>query len=474
MADTSKQPADVKGDFNNLLKSLRTFFTKLVDLQDGIDREGTIMWIKHNKRMKGANSWLLMCSIGIASLGLDLDSPAIIIGAMLISPLMSPILGIGLAIGTNDKSTLIISLQHFCVSIGIALVTSFIYFWINPLGQETATKEIIDRTEPTLLAGFVAIFGGIAGIISASRKDQSNAIPGVAIATALMPPLCVAGYGLARAEMNIFLNAFYLFFLNSFFIAVSTFLLIRYMKFPFKAYPNAKESRKTSWLIGIVTIVLIIPSVLILNQVYHKKQHEQLVSKFIGTHFGDDKNPQSLGYSFYESDSSRVLAIKLLGKQINEKQIAEYEKLLANSGVKNTKIFPLQDEVVDLQLFEKLQKEISGYQKIVNQLELSNTEKKQTERRIEFLQNRLDSIRQDTLPIVTMNRDVTALLDHIHHLSYGHIYGSVNDSISRNTMIYVHWKDRAPKSKRLVEKEKLSTYLKTKFPRNKIILRDAE
>ncbi|MCB0625235.1 MAG: DUF389 domain-containing protein, partial [Saprospiraceae bacterium] len=178
--------------------------------QEGLDREGTIVDIKNNKRMRGANAWLLMCSIMVASLGLDLNSPAVIIGAMLISPLMSPILGIGLAVGINDREMLTISLQHFGIAIGIALATSFIYFQLTPLGD--VTSEIEARTAPTFLDVLVAFFGGIAGIISGSRRDKSNAIPGVAIATALMPQLCDTGFGLDNGEWEIMLNYFYLFF----------------------------------------------------------------------------------------------------------------------------------------------------------------------------------------------------------------------------------------------------------------------
>ncbi len=179
----------VKSDFLKLLDSIREWWKELVDLQQGTDKENTIISIKNNKRVRGANAWLLMCSIMIASLGLDLNSPAVIIGAMLISPLMSPILGIGLSVAINDRDALYTSLFHFGVSILIALVTSTLYFYITPFGE--ITPEIQSRTQPTLLDGLVAVFGGLAGIISISRKDSSNAIPGVAIATALMPPLCV-------------------------------------------------------------------------------------------------------------------------------------------------------------------------------------------------------------------------------------------------------------------------------------------
>jgi uncharacterized hydrophobic protein (TIGR00271 family) len=205
-----KSTERIRRGASDLLIGITDFFRDLTDLRTGLDREGTIISIKNNKKMHGANAWLLMCSIMVASLGLDLNSPAVIIGAMLISPLMSPILGIGLSVGINDRNMLSIAIRHFGLSIIIALVTSFLYFKLTPLGE--ITDEISARTAPTFLDVLVAFFGGIAGIISGSRKDKSNAIPGVAIATALMPPLCVTGFGLAKQEWEIMINSFYLFF----------------------------------------------------------------------------------------------------------------------------------------------------------------------------------------------------------------------------------------------------------------------
>ncbi|MFT5167722.1 MAG: putative membrane protein, partial [Saprospiraceae bacterium] len=165
MAEIPKNTNPNIGDsFKKLLTDIWDFFHDLIDLKEGMDRKGTIQNIKNNKRMKGANAWLLMCSIMIASLGLDLNSPAVIIGAMLISPLMSPILGVGLGVGINDRETLYVSLQHFVIAIGIALFTSTFYFFFTPFGD--TTDEILARTSPNTLDALVAFFGGIAGIIS--------------------------------------------------------------------------------------------------------------------------------------------------------------------------------------------------------------------------------------------------------------------------------------------------------------------
>ncbi|NNE28502.1 MAG: DUF389 domain-containing protein, partial [Saprospiraceae bacterium] len=184
---TPKDPTEqIQVGWRQLWAGLKKFFKNLTELKSGLDREGTIVNIRNNMRMQGANSWMLMCSIVIASIGLDQNSQAVIIGAMLISPLMSPILGVGLSVGINDFSSLRVSMRHFGISIGIALFAATFYFLVTPFGE--ATEQIVARTAPTILDAAIALFGGIAGIISFSQKDKSNAIPGVAIATALMPP----------------------------------------------------------------------------------------------------------------------------------------------------------------------------------------------------------------------------------------------------------------------------------------------
>ena len=274
------------------------FVKDLIDLKDGLDKEGTIINIKNNKRMKGANAWLLMCSIFIASLGLDLNSPAVIIGAMLISPLMAPILGIGLAVGINDRNTLVISGQHLIIAIVIALLTSTIYFLITGvLGLSGGfTDEIKGRTSPHVLDAMVALIGGFAGIISSSRKDKSNAIPGVAIATALMPPLCVTGYGLANmlrfgmreGSLNfgsITFNSFFLFFLNATLVALATYLIVRFMDFPRRNFDSLKEEMKTKRILYFVSAILLGISVYTSNKIINENREKEKINKFVDDNF---------------------------------------------------------------------------------------------------------------------------------------------------------------------------------------------
>ena len=225
-----------------MLVALRDFARSTMFLGDDMDLEGTIETIKKDMVFRGYVVWILVCSIFIASIGLNLNSAAVVIGAMLISPLMGPILAIGLSVGTNDWDTLKRAIKNFGVMVVVALLTSTIYFFITPLHE--AQPELLARTKPTFLDALIAIFGGLAGIIGVSRRNRGNVIPGVAIATALMPPLCTAGYGLANGEWAYFFGAFYLFTLNSILIAGSTLIIVRYLKFPLVSFVNAETKKR--------------------------------------------------------------------------------------------------------------------------------------------------------------------------------------------------------------------------------------
>ena len=252
-----------------------------VNLKTSTDIRGTIDNIRNSITIKGYNMWILACGAILASIGLDTNSPAIIIGAMLISPLMSPILGIGLSIGINDRDALGKSLENYFLAVFGSLLMSTLYFLITPLGD--FTPEMDSRTHPTLLDVGVAFFGGVAGIVAGSRKDKTNAIPGVAIATALMPPLCTAGYGLAKGCMDIFGGAFYLFFINSVFIALSTYLIVRMLRFPFIDFVDNSTRRRVQLIMIGFAILTIVPSgffmINILGDLRTNKNIENFIEK---------------------------------------------------------------------------------------------------------------------------------------------------------------------------------------------------
>lgn len=320
--------------------SIREWFRDFMNLREGSDREGATHSIISGKLMRGSNAWMLVCSIMIASLGLNLNSGAVIIGAMLISPLMNPILGVGLGIGTNDRDMLWQALKNFGIAILIALVTSILYFALTPI--ETFTPEMQARTEPTILDALVAVFGGLAGIISVTRLDKTNAIPGVAIATALMPPLCVAGYGIVLSftdmeqGLSVFWRAGYLFFLNSFFIAVTAYLIIRLLRFPYRKYVNKKEAAKSRMIIGVVSLLMILPGAYILNNVLGRQKAEQAAREFTDRYFPTSNSTYLLNL---DKEGAPLLIYPVKDRLLDADSLRRYTSVLQNEyGLRNARI----------------------------------------------------------------------------------------------------------------------------------------
>ncbi len=444
-------------EFGDVMRSFGDFFYNLIDLKAGLDREGTIVNIKNNKKMAGANVWLLMCSIMIASLGLDLNSPAVIIGAMLISPLMSPILGVGLAVGINDNSALLLALKHFGIAIVIALVTSTVYFWLTPFGIETA--EIRARTAPTLLDVMVAFFGGVAGIISGSRKDKSNAIPGVAIATALMPPLCVTGYGLANGNWTFMINSFYLFFLNATFVAIATYMIVRFLKFPKKTYLNAKEENRTRLVLGLFALLMIIPSGRILFTVLHKANQQKIINTYLEQNFKD---------AFYQIDpivGTDSTDIKIIaGKYYDAEAINKFRKGLESKGAHQFNINFLQDEKSKAEI-ELLKSGRSEYAKASIDNKKTQTTQKQ---RIKQMQAQIDSLTNEDITLLAIKKEVSVLFPSLASYSVSKDIANVNleDTTINNTpVLMINWrkKSRLTPRQKEAEAEKIMAYIRLRL-----------
>lgn len=234
--------------------------------------------------IRGTNLWVLIFATIIASIGLNVNSTAVIIGAMLVSPLMGPIMGMGLALGVNDFELLKRSAKNFSFMTVIAILTSTLFFFISP--WTVAQSELLARTQPTTFDVLIAFFGGLAGIVAQTRKEKSiTVIPGVAIATALMPPLCTAGYGLATAQLNYFFGAFYLFIINTVFIAIASFVITNSMKFEKKVFVDAIKGRKVKRIMALIIFVTIVPSVLIGYNLTKEMFFKQNVNKYITESF---------------------------------------------------------------------------------------------------------------------------------------------------------------------------------------------
>jgi uncharacterized hydrophobic protein (TIGR00271 family) len=228
---------------------------------------------------RGANLWILACAIVIASIGLNVNSTAVVIGAMLISPLMGPIVGAGFALGTYNFGLLKRSLKNLFIATAVSLVVSGLYFFISPF-KETQS-ELLSRTSPTIYDVLIAFFGGLVGVIAITRVEKGNPIPGVAIATALMPPLCTAGYGLAIGNLPYFFGAIYLYTINCFFICIATFFIVKYLKYPLVKQIDATQEKRVKFGITALIFLMIIPSFYLAYNLYLEKSFNQRVEQYI-------------------------------------------------------------------------------------------------------------------------------------------------------------------------------------------------
>ncbi len=335
--EESKVPKKNKNNFIRFLLNLINRF----DLQEGKEDElETIEDIKKNVEFKGANLWILIFAIFVASIGLNVNSTAVVIGAMLISPLMGPIMGIGLAAGINDFELLKRSLRSLGTAVFIAILTSTIYFYFTPL--DDAQSELLARTEPTIWDVLIALFGGLAGIIAGSRKEKSNAIPGVAIATALMPPLCTAGYGLATLNLYYFIGAFYLFCINSVFISLSTYLIVRFMKFPKKEFMDHKKEKRVQTYITIFTIITIVPSIYLAYGIVVRSIWEEQAKTFLSQEMVFPAT-QVLSSNINYSTTEKSIMVNLIGEPISKESIDIIKEKAVNFGLTDTEIVSNQN-----------------------------------------------------------------------------------------------------------------------------------
>lgn len=323
------------------LRNIRDFLFHIFNLEEGkADDDTVIEDIKRGVSFRGTNLWILICAIFIASIGLNMNSAAVVIGAMLISPLMGPIMGVGLGIGIFDLQLIRRSLLNLGTAVFISVLTSTVYFLITPL--DDAQTEILARTTPTLWDVLIALFGGFAGIIASSRQDKSNAIPGVAIATALMPPLCTAGYGIATGQWAFFLGAFYLFSINSVFITFSTVLIVKFLRYRPKQYVDARTEYRVRIWVGLLVIATMIPSIFIAYKVVQKSFFERNARTFLEEEMNSQKTQIISQQLIYKPDTSQIV-ITCIGQTVDSAQIMKMTQRMPRYGLPNTQLIVRQD-----------------------------------------------------------------------------------------------------------------------------------
>src|SRR5690606_27730997 len=252
----------------------------IFNLQNGEeDKQKVLANVKKNISFSGPNLWVLACAILVASVGLNVNSTAVVIGAMLISPLMGPIVGAGFALGMFDFTLLRKSLKNLLLSTIIGLLVSFLYFLLSPYKE--ANSEIISRTAPNIYDVLIAFFGGLVGVIAVTRVEKGNPIPGVAIATALMPPLCTAGYGLATGNFAYFGGALFLYAINCVFICIATYLIAKYLKYPAVGFVDAAREKKVRNWITFITVSMIVPSIFFAYKFIQEQRFKEKVSEYV-------------------------------------------------------------------------------------------------------------------------------------------------------------------------------------------------
>ncbi len=387
---------------SNIKDTLRQFWTyiqELINLSEHVDTVSAETNIRYNIPFRGPNVLILFCAIIIASLGLNVNSIPVIIGAMLISPLMGPIIGFGLSLGINDMELLKKSLKNLGVMVAISLFASTLYFLVSPLDMEHPT-ELLARTNPTIYDVLIAFFGGVAGTIEVARKEKGTVISGVAIATALMPPLCTVGYGLAQWNWEYILGALYLFCINSLFIALATYIMVKHMKFASVESDNEKQEKRRKQMIALVIFIVIIPSFISGYSIVMENNFNRSVNRFISEN-------KTIGKSYiYDSkvDNTKKLAVITLymaGERLTDTERENIYEHAEKYGFLHSQIAFNEDAV---NTFVPINQEA-----LVQDI-FANNEKQLRERdiRIQQLEKQISAYEMAELPAAQLTKELKA------------------------------------------------------------------
>lgn len=429
---------------------MRKFFLDLVNIRHNTDFEKTKLSINEGIHLRGYNFWILICSTVLSDIGLDVNSAAVIIGAMLISPLMSPILGVGFSLAIHDKKVLLQSLKNLTTAVLISLGVSIVYFYLSPLGQPT--PELQARTFPTLLDVLIALFGGVAGIVSISRQQQTNAIPGVAIATALMPPLCTAGFGIGTYNWNFFFGAFYLFFINAVFISMATYLIARYLRFPEKKFINRKIAvQYRTWFI-IISMIALTPSIYFLYSVYKKELIKTDINDLAINRIKKEGN-EILKWEVTDADTATFIKAYYSGKQLSDSLLKNIDSALHAHKMYSYYLLPLR---VNLTKAEVSQLSADMTRKIIDEMHLQEMKDQ-----LKFLNP------TDTLPFTQIFQETKIAFPFIDTISHGWMmYPDTAHAI--DTFPIVFYKTLSPVDKQ--KTDQLYSYLRERFARDTVVL----
>ena len=442
-----------------IIKELSNTFKAAINLTGHIDTEAAERSIRNNIFFKGPNAWILAIAIIIASVGLNVNAIPVVIGAMLISPLMGPIFGLGLGLGVSDVELMKSSGKNLFVMVIISLTASFLYFVITPLSLTNPT-ELLARTNPTIYDVLIALFGGFAGILEQSRKDKGTVFAGVAIATALMPPLCTAGFGLASGNLSYFFGALYLFFINCLFIMLATYLSVKYLDFRQTEFKDVSTGRKTKRIITVLIILFTAPSIWSAVTLIHQNRFEESALAFV-------EHSKSYGKSFmynYKIDHSNGSVVELFftGDALDENTKQTIYQTAARYNIKQEQIcindHTTTEDVSDNELVRKI------YNRMDHEIATRDNE-------IKRLTAELEAQQHNDIPYSQIAREIKATYPSINevHITCGErIADAATENNQHSTIVAI------VASRRLVDsdKNKLQEWLKVRLNSENLILID--
>ena len=435
----------------NIWNAIKSEIRVIANISDHIDTDAATRSIRSNVSFRGPNVWILAFSIIIASVGLNVNSTAVIIGAMLISPLMGPIIGIGLGLGVNDTKLIRVGLKNLIVMVGISLIASTLYFLLTPLKLANPT-ELLARTNPTIYDVIIALFGGAAGLLEISRKEKGTVLSGVAIATALMPPLCTAGYGLATGTFKYFFGALMLFIINGVFIIIATYVMSKILGFQEYEFQDQKTAKRTRTLVTLVVILVAVPSILSAVRMIKSNTFQQNASSFVA-----DNRMLSSGYIYdYEVDTHKGgrISLYIAGSMLDD---ADKEKLKSSArdhGIDPERISFYEHQIVpgEDRSADKLVKDI---------YERTDSEISKREAEIRVLENELTKYRQQEIPYLQISRELTSQFPQVKDIYISRGADINTDSLSTQDCILV-----VARTERVLDdedKQKMTDYLKVRL-----------
>ena len=438
---------------------LRERFSLDEDKQDEAD---VIESIRRGIEFKGINLWTLIFAIFIASIGLNVNSTAVIIGAMLISPLMGPIMGIGLGIGINDLAMIQQALKNLSIAVFISLLTSTIYFLISPL--HIAQSELLARTSPTVWDAFIALFGGLAGIVAGSRRDKiTNVVPGVAIATALMPPICTAGYGLASGNLYYFAGAFYLFLINSVCISLATFLIVRFLGYQQKEYPTPDVERRVRTTIWVAVLIVVIPSSYLGYQIVRKTIFEESAKRFV-TNECNFQYRQVINYVARFNRQQSTLELSLVGEPLPKDSINLLRAKMPAYGLNNAKLVVKQGSFKDTEIDVNALKTTLADQ-VIQYSQATISRKDHT---IDSLRRYIELTQTSRLPVADLRNELKILMPDVQTFTAARslVMNAASNKPDTVMLVYARFSRRHTPS----EKQRIERWLQSRTKSKKIKL----